>query len=118
RQAPGPEDRQATAQGDDLAPGPALGRIRPGFVLPVKVEENRHNLFDVAPVAGIVGLDEEPSTCRQAAMDQYQESRRDQSPRDLTRIVKRLGVIAMDLVDAAGGNVFIEKSKGVNGGEA
>ena len=88
-------------QGDDLAPGAALRGVRPAADPLVEVEEHRHHLADVVPVAGVVGLDDEQPARDQAAVDQRQERRRDQPAVDLGRVVVRLRVVAVDFADAS-----------------
>ena len=56
------EHRQLLLQRDDLAARPALRGVRPAADPLVEVEEHRHHLADVLPVAGVVRLhDEQPA---------------------------------------------------------
>ena len=91
------EHRQPLLQRDDLAPRPALRGVRPAADALVEVEEHRHHLADVLPVAGVVGLDDEQPAGHERAVDQRQERRRDEPAVDLGRVVVRLRVVAVDL---------------------
>src|SRR5262249_46697562 len=54
-------DSQTTLQSNDLAAGPSPGSIGPRAGLLVKLEERRHDLLDIAPIARIIGLKKQAS---------------------------------------------------------
>ena len=109
--------RQAAAQSDDLAARPTFGRIRPAADALVELEKHRHDLTDVTPVARIIGLDEERTALDQAALDQGKKLRRDEPPLDLSGIVERLRMIAVNLGDAGGFDVALQQLPPAANGE-
>src|SRR5262249_46035262 len=79
RRAAASEYRQAAAHRHDLAACSPLRPIRPRADALVEVEEERHHLADVAPVAGVVGLHHEQPAWDQGTVDEGEERWRDQT---------------------------------------
>src|SRR5262249_16110463 len=76
-----------------------------------------YDISDVPPVAGVVGLDHEEPAGDERAMDEREELWRDQPAVHLDRVVIGLRVIAMNLGDGAGFDVFGKKFAAAADGE-
>src|SRR5262249_21937469 len=84
----------------------------------MELEEHRHNLADVTPVTGIVGLDEEQTAGHERSMHQGEKARRDETQVDLSRLVVRLRMIAVDLGGTVRRQVALKQAHSVGDGEA
>src|SRR5262245_49449490 len=103
------EDFQTLPSGDDLPPCAAVRGVGPRALLLRKVEEDRDDLANVAPVTRIIGLDHEQPAGDQRAMHQRQEPRGDQPAIDLRGVVMRLRMIAVNLDNRAGFDMLGEE---------
>src|SRR5262245_53005133 len=103
--SPAAVDSEAAPEGNDLAPRPPFGSVGPRAGLLVKVEERRHDLVHIAPIAGIVGLKKQAAAGDQSAVNQGQERGREQPTLGLPWIVIWLRVIAMHFGEAGGRQV-------------
>src|SRR5579875_57338 len=115
--APTAEDRQTTAQSNDLAPRSSFRRIRPAADALIEVEENRHYVADVTPITEIVCLNEKRTAGHERSMHQDEKTRRDQTQVNLAWFIIRLGMVAVDLGGAVRRQIALQQAHSITDSE-